>query len=341
MKSNKNNDFLKKILSNSLGSKSYVSDIDYGYFNNLKNDLLKRYDGKSLQNIDGAMKIETDYGETLKVTSSEKVDFEFEECDFKNSLYNNLKLIPGIGPNKEITLKNNGFDSINDLKSHDSYCNHASKIIEIIENNSFNEILDLLNKNKYSKKCRDNVIKSLSLVEKENFRFMDIETLGLSNVPLILIGVAEIKNDVVTTSQYFLEDTSQEKAAIDSYLSHIDEESIHVTFNGASFDIPFIKNRSNFHGLDCSLDQCHFDLIYFVRALWKDKLPNCKLATIEKEIFNISRDIDVPGSEIPDYYKTYLAKNNIGPIIPIIEHNKQDIVSLSSFLMRIYEESSY
>ena len=158
MKNNKNDEFLKAMLSNSLGSKNYASDIDYGYFMNLKKDLLEKYEGKSLQNIDGAMKIDTDYGEVLKVTASEKVDFKFNECDFKNSLYNNLKLISGIGPNKEIILKNNGFDSIYDLKSHDKYCNHASKIIEIIENNSFNEIFDLLNKNKYSKKCKDNII---------------------------------------------------------------------------------------------------------------------------------------------------------------------------------------
>ena len=36
----------------------------------------------------------------------------------------------------------------------------------------------------------------------------------------------------------------EEPALIEAYLSHIDEASVHVTYNGASFDIPFIKNRA-------------------------------------------------------------------------------------------------
>ena len=57
--------------------------------------------------------------------------------------------------------------------------------------------MDLLDNNRYSKKCRDNLIKCISLTDVENFKFMDIETKGLSNVPIILIGVAEIKNDKI------------------------------------------------------------------------------------------------------------------------------------------------
>ena len=47
---------------------------------------------------------------------------------------------------------------------------------------------------------------------------------------------------------------------------------------------------------------------------------------------------DVPGQYIPDYYDTYLSQNNIGPVVPIIEHNCQDIISLASFLEKMYED---
>ena len=79
--------------------------------------------------------------------------------------------------------------------------------------------------------------------------------------------------------------------------------------------------------------------MYPARNLWKDVLPNCKLTTIEEHIFNIKRDDDVPGAYVPGYYQTYLEKKNIGPLIPIIEHNRNDVISLASFLMKIYEES--
>ena len=78
--------------------------------------------------------------------------------------------------------------------------------------------------------------------------------------------------------------------------------------------------------------------MYFAKNLWADNLPDCKLQTIEKEIFGIERIEDVPGQYIPDYYDTYLLENNIGPVVPIIEHNAQDVISLASFLQKMYEE---
>ena len=200
------------------------------------------------------------------------------------------------------------------------------------------EIVEILDNNKYSKKCRDNVLKSISLTDRENFKFMDIETLGLSNVPIILIGVAEIKGSKIISSQYFLRDIYEEPAVIEAYLSHLDEDSVHVTFNGKSFDVPFIKNRCLSNRLNADLNLPHLDLMYFAKNLWKDELPNCQLQTIEKELFGIEREGDVPGQYIPDYYNTYLVEKNIGPIVPIIEHNRQDIISLASFLEKMYEE---
>ena len=94
---------------------------------------------------------------------------------------------------------------------------------------------------------------------------MDIETKGLSNVPIILIGVAEIKGDEIITSQYFLRDYTEEGAILDAYLSHLDEDSVHVTFNGKSFDVPFIKNRCTYNRISADLDLPHLDLMYFAK----------------------------------------------------------------------------
>ena len=90
--------------------------------------------------------------------------------------------------------------------------------------------------------------------------------------------------------------------------------------------------------MDVDLDVPHLELMYFAKNLWKDDLPNCQLQTIERELFGIEREGDVPGQYIPNYYNTYLSERNIGPIVPIIEHNRQDIVSLASFLEKMYEE---
>ena len=250
----------------------------------------------------------------------------------------NLKLLPKIGLKTEQNLKSKGYDTIESLTNHDRYGNLASEFLRDLEGMSFCDIIDMLDGNRYSKKCRDNVIKSISLTDEKNFKFMDIETKGLSNVPIILIGVAEIKGSNIVASQYFLRDYTEEASIIDAYLSHLDEDSIHVTFNGKTFDVPFIKNRCRYNRIDADLDLPHLDLMYFAKNLWGEKLPNCQLQTIEKELFGINRVGDVPGQYIPGYYDAYLEENNIGPVVPIIEHNAQDIISLASFLDKMYRD---
>ncbi len=337
--------YLRRVLSNSIGSqnpsetaKKKARKLSYTYFQDYKEKLLCDYEGKQLGDISGAKVVSTSYGDTLKITEKDKIDFEICDNNFKSQINHNLKLLPKIGIKTEQNLKSKGYDTIESLREHDRYSDSASKFIDEIDGMSYVQIMEMLDKNRYTKKCRDNIVKSISLCDVENFKFMDIETLGLSNVPIILIGVAEIKGSKIISSQYFLREIYEEPAVIEAYLSHLDEDSVHVTFNGKSFDVPFIKNRCLSNRMDGDVDLPHLDLMYFAKSLWGDKLSNCQLQTIEKEMFGIEREGDVPGQHIPGYYNTYLAEKNIGPIVPIIEHNRQDIVSLASFLEKMYED---
>lgn len=338
-------EYLRKTLSNSISSqnpseaaKKKARKLSSSYFADLKEKLLIEYENKSLGDVMDCKNVKTSYGDVLKITKAEKIDFDLEDNNFKEQMNCNLKLLPKIGLKTEENLKKKGYTTIESLRGHDKYCDVAAKFIDRIDGMKYCEIIDLLDNNKYSKKCRDNVLKSISLTEPENFKFMDIETKGLSNVPIILIGVAEIKGNDIVASQYFLRDYTEEANIIDAYLSHLDEDSVHVTFNGKTFDVPFIKNRCIYNRIDANLDLPHLDLMYFAKNMWGEKLPNCQLQTIEKELFDIKRIDDVPGQYIPGYYDTYLERNNIGPIVPIIEHNAQDIISLASFLDKMYRE---
>lgn len=339
------NYLLKSILANSPTSEAYFNDesriTSKNYYMDLKEKLLMDYQNKKFKDIKGSKIINTQYGETLEIVNSEKIDFNLSENNFKDNMNHNLKLLPKIGIKTEQKLKNQGYDTIESLLSHDKHKYNAQKFLDKIDEMSFAEILSLLNENKYGKTCKDNLIRCASLVDIENFKFMDIETLGLSNVEIILIGVAEIKKNKIISSQYFLRNPTEELAILDAYFSHLDENSVHVTFNGKTFDVPFIKNRINYHRLDVDFNLPHLDLRNFAYNLWSDQLPNCQLQTIEKYKFGLERVDDVPGQYIPGYYKTYLAENNIGPMVPIIEHNKQDIISLAIFLEKMYDEVNY
>ncbi|MDD1670212.1 MAG: ribonuclease H-like domain-containing protein, partial [Methanomicrobiales archaeon] len=76
----------------------------------------------------------------------------------------------------------------------------------------------------------------------------------------------------------------------------------------------------------------HFDLLHFSRRRWGRDLPDCRLSTLEREIFGISRDVDIPGSLVPEFYEAFLRTGNCGPLVPILDHNRQDLVTLGFLL---------
>ncbi len=334
--------YLKNALLNSQNHsedvKSKQKKLSSKYYDDFRERLLIKYDSKSLEDVLDCEISSSSFGDVLKITKKEKIGFTLKDNHFKQQMNFNLKLLPKIGPGTERNLKKKGYPTIQSLTNHDRYGERAEKFIKKLEEMSYCEIVDLLDSNIYSKKCRENILKSISLTDRENFRFMDIETKGLSNGVIILIGVGQISGDKIIVSQYFLRDYVEEANIIDAYLSHLDENSVHVTFNGKTFDIPYIKNRCIYNRIDANLDLAHLDLMYFAKNLWGENLDNCKLQTIEEELFGIERKDDVPGRYIPGYYDAYLENNNIGPVVPIIEHNAQDIISLAVFLEKMYRD---
>lgn len=314
-------------------------DSEFLHFHNYKNALINKYQNFDFNDLKGSRAIENDYGEVLQITTEEPIDFRLKDADYRNSLKSNLKLVPGIGVKKELKLKEEGYSSLEDLTGHERYSDRACEILENVDNFQCGDLIDLVKKNRYDNECKTDLLKCASLFDAEDFKFMDIETLGLSNVPIILIGVAEIKKNRIISTQYLARDIGEEVAALEGFKSHLDENSAHVTFNGKYFDVPYIRNRLGYYRMPADeLNIPHFDLLYYARLLWRKTLPNCQLQTIEKHIFGLEREGDVPGQYIPGYYETYLQNGNIGPLVPIVDHNRQDIVSLAGFLMKMYEE---
>jgi len=61
------------------------------------------------------------------------------------------------------------------------------------------------------------------------------------------------------------------------------------------------------------------------------------LTSLENKIFNVVRKDHIPSFLVPDYYNAYLRTKNIGSLVPIIEHNKQDIISTVKIFGKIHE----
>ena len=91
------------------------------------------------------------------------------------------------------------------------------------------------------------------------------------------------------------------------------------------------------YGMDASLNNPHFDLLHFTRRALRSKLENCRLETVEQYL-GLKRGINIPSGLVPHFYQTYLKTRNIGPLVPILEHNKQDLLTLACLFSKLYEE---
>ena len=91
------------------------------------------------------------------------------------------------------------------------------------------------------------------------------------------------------------------------------------------------------HDLKHEIKLPHFDLKYFSQKAFSNLVYDFKLSTLERKLFNVERVDDVSGFEIPYYYRTYIKTKNIGSVVPIIDHNKQDLISTAKLFMKLHD----
>ena len=202
------------------------------------------------------------------------------------------------------------------------------------------DIMDLVGKR--HAKSHPLVLGVAGLHEPGDYVFLDIETMGLFSRPIILFGIGVIENGALNVHQYLLRDIVEEEAALYETTRHLSgERKALVTFNGKSFDLPYINDRLGYYGMSApSITRIpHFDVLHFSRRRWRDHYPSLRLTALEREILHIHRENDIPGQMVPEFYETYLRTGNCGPLVPIVEHNRQDIISLALLFFNLMGES--
>ncbi|MGE5531189.1 MAG: ribonuclease H-like domain-containing protein, partial [Bacteroidota bacterium] len=102
-----------------------------------------------------------------------------------------------------------------------------------------------------------------------------------------------------------------------------------VSYNGITFDVPYLRNRLRFHKLGKLELPTHLDLLPVARAKLGRSLGNCKLQTLEQHLCRRERCNDIPGAQIPQAYHDFVADGDAGRICRIIEHNAFDVITLA------------
>lgn len=186
-------------------------------------------------------------------------------------------------------------------------------------------------------------IDNLIDIPKNHFVF-DIETTGLSPkyCKVILIGILYNLNNKTIIKQYFAESEEEEKDLLLKFINDIKTFDHHITFNGVSFDIPFLNSRFNSNDIDFSIDKCDdIDILRIVKP-FKEKLSlsDCKLKTIEKYM-GIKREDTISGKESVELYKNFVISKDISLKEKILLHNYEDIYYLGKIynIKNIIDES--
>ena len=113
--------------------------------------------------------------------------------------------------------------------------------------------------------------------------------------------------------------------------------SILISYNGKSFDYPLLRNRMILNRIDNSLASMdHLDLLHLSRRIWRNMLTGFSLQTIEEKIFYFSRIGDIEGMLIPQSYFNFLQSGHTDEIHRIIQHNRQDILTLVRLLFYLH-----
>ncbi len=184
--------------------------------------------------------------------------------------------------------------------------------------------------------ARDDRLKEIDISKTV---FLDTETTGLAGgagTYVFLVGVGYFERDQFCVRQYFMRDYNEERALLSALNDLLANFKAVVTYNGKTFDLPLMESRYIMSGIKMSLkNPYHFDLLYPARRLWKRRLENCSLSTVERDILGVIRDDDVPGYLIPEIYFRYLRTKDARALKQVFEHNLQDILSLVALVSRM------
>jgi len=165
--------------------------------------------------------------------------------------------------------------------------------------------------------------------------FLDIESTGFFNCPTFLIGTMFLSGDDFIIRQFFARDYSEEKALIELLSKFLRGFKTIITFNGKSYDMPFVADRAVYHGIRFATELEHVDLLHHSRRHWREALPDCKLKTLELHVCRRRRAGDVPSCEIPQLYHDYVRTGDPYLLVRVFHHNMLDLITMSELLVEL------
>lgn len=167
---------------------------------------------------------------------------------------------------------------------------------------------------------------------------LDTETTGLATAAgtlAFLVGLGWWEGDRFRQVQLLLPDQPDEPVLLRLLADHIPARAWLVTYNGRGFDWPLLVARYRLARRDPPRHGGHLDLLPFVRRVFRHRMSDARLRTVEAELLGIRRHGDVEGWEIPGRYLDFLRWGAAEPLVEVVRHNHEDVRSLARLLVHV------
>ncbi|MHC4573290.1 MAG: ribonuclease H-like domain-containing protein [Planctomycetota bacterium] len=149
--------------------------------------------------------------------------------------------------------------------------------------------------------------------------YLDIETTGLSRyyADMTVVGLCLEHGGRCQVIQWFGEEISGRKL-----ISAVTRADILYTYNGARFDLPFIRARL---GLDLKEHITHKDLMY---ECWRQNLYG-GLKAVEEKLGIARKTRGIDGRMAVKLWYDYENYGNKKSLALLLEYNKEDVLNLT------------
>jgi uncharacterized protein YprB with RNaseH-like and TPR domain len=167
---------------------------------------------------------------------------------------------------------------------------------------------------------------------------LDTETTGLATAAgtvAFLIGLGWWTGETYRQVQLLLPDQGEEGVLLDQVGRHIPPDAWLVTYNGRGFDWPLLVTRFRMARRAAPDHAGHLDLLPLVRRLFRHRMDDARLGTVERTLLGVVRHDDVDGWEIPGRYLGFLRGGPAQPLAAVVRHNGEDVRSLGRLLQHI------
>jgi uncharacterized protein YprB with RNaseH-like and TPR domain len=167
---------------------------------------------------------------------------------------------------------------------------------------------------------------------------LDTETTGLATAAgtvAFLVGIGWWEGGWFRRVQLLLPDHADEPALLQAIAAHIPDDAWLVTYNGRGFDWPLLVTRYRLARRAAPPHAGHLDLLPIVRRVFRHRMLDARLRTVETDLLGLARHEDVDGWEIPGRYLDFLRTGQPEPLIAVIRHNDEDVASLARLLVHL------